>query len=91
LGVERISRHDNFFALGGNSLLAGSLINRIQSRLGKNLALSMLFADPILAGLAEIIENVEALDGFAQISPGTAISPEMQRASPNEQALWFLS
>ncbi|TBW41573.1 hypothetical protein EZI54_24275, partial [Marinobacter halodurans] len=29
LGVERVSRHDNFFALGGHSLLAVRLIERM--------------------------------------------------------------
>src|SRR5439155_3135706 len=32
LGVERISRHDSFFALGGHSLLAVQLIERLRCR-----------------------------------------------------------
>ncbi|MBL3945345.1 hypothetical protein FH719_24165, partial [Bacteroides thetaiotaomicron] len=38
LGVERVGRHDNFFALGGHSLIAVQLIERLR-QIGLTLAI----------------------------------------------------
>ncbi|MDU0973351.1 MAG: amino acid adenylation domain-containing protein, partial [Actinomyces urogenitalis] len=51
LGVERIGRHDNFFALGGHSLLAVTLVERMR-RAGIAADIRTLFATPSLAALA---------------------------------------
>ncbi|MCF2135528.1 phosphopantetheine-binding protein, partial [Mycetohabitans sp. B3] len=41
LGVERVGRHDSFFALGGHSLLAVRLMNRVRG-LGADVPLATL-------------------------------------------------
>ena len=51
LKLDRIGRHDNFFALGGHSLLAVTLIERMR-RSGLRADIRTLFATPTLAALA---------------------------------------
>jgi amino acid adenylation domain-containing protein len=53
LGVERIGRHDDFFALGGYSLLATRLVLRINHAMNVDLALKDVFELPVLSDLAE--------------------------------------
>ena len=42
LGVERVGRHDNFFDLGGHSLLVMSMHERLRKR-GIDLSISQIF------------------------------------------------
>jgi aspartate racemase len=46
---------DNFFALGGDSLLAARLFAQIHNRFGKHLPLSTLFAAPTIEQLAKTL------------------------------------
>ncbi|HEY4312213.1 MAG TPA: AMP-binding protein [Pirellulales bacterium] len=55
LGLDRVSVMDRFFDLGGTSLLATQLINRLAPTLGANIPLSELFDRPTIAQLAELI------------------------------------
>ncbi|UAW64946.2 non-ribosomal peptide synthase/polyketide synthase [Mycoavidus sp. HKI] len=63
LGVERISRHDSFFALGGHSLLAMQMISHIRAKLGVEVALRALFGAPTIAGLAQCLLKPEGVQG----------------------------
>jgi hypothetical protein len=65
LGVERVGRHDNFFALGGHSLLAVRVISRMRQVLGAEVGIADLFEKPVLSTLAQHV--VHAL--LAQFDP----------------------
>jgi amino acid adenylation domain-containing protein len=56
LRVERIGVNDNFFLLGGHSLLGTQLITRIRDVFGVDLPLLSLFDHPTLAGMSGEIE-----------------------------------
>jgi amino acid adenylation domain-containing protein len=58
LGVERIGRDDNFFRLGGHSLMGAQLIAKIQERFGVELSLRSLFDHPSVRGIASEIDNL---------------------------------
>ncbi len=55
LGISRVGRHDNFFDLGGYSLLAVTLMNRLRATTGSSLPLASLFRHPTPAGLAQLL------------------------------------
>ncbi len=91
LGVTPIGRHDNFFDLGGHSMVATQVISRIRTALQVELPLRRLFDAPTLAGLAAAVESAQAA------ASGTHLPPLVRcdRGSPAplsfaQQRLWFL-
>jgi amino acid adenylation domain-containing protein len=57
LGVERVGRHDHFFALGGHSLLVVRLQAMIERRLQHRLTMVELFTHTTVAQLAAFIRD----------------------------------
>ncbi|WP_269112994.1 non-ribosomal peptide synthetase [Xanthomonas translucens] len=55
LGVERVGRQDNFFALGGHSLLTVRLSAAIRRDLQCDLPIQSLFAQPTLQQMAYLV------------------------------------
>ena len=57
LKYEDVSVEDEFFASGGNSLIAVALVNRINQEFGTRLPLQVVFESPKLIDLAARIED----------------------------------
>jgi thioester reductase-like protein len=57
LKVEAVGRRDNFFALGGRSLLAVQLAARLRQGLGMEVGVDALFAWPVLSDFARVVES----------------------------------
>ncbi|MFI6042494.1 amino acid adenylation domain-containing protein [Nocardia sp. NPDC051321] len=70
LGLARIGRGQNFFALGGNSLLATRLVAEIRRRWGTEVSLREVFDAPTVAELAALVEAALA-DGRDEDEEGT--------------------
>lgn len=67
LGVETVGVLDDFFALGGNSMIASRLIIRIQDVFEVELPFSKLFENPTVAGLSalvieQVLAEIEAME-----------------------------
>jgi amino acid adenylation domain-containing protein len=61
LGIERVGRHDNFFEMGGHSLLAVRMLSHLLSTLNVQVELSTLFDYPQLSLFAKrvLITSIE--------------------------------
>ncbi|MCZ8518253.1 MULTISPECIES: non-ribosomal peptide synthase/polyketide synthase [Paenibacillus] len=59
LGLERVGVKDNFFEIGGHSLRATTLVNRLHKDLQVNVPLREVFRFPTVEQLAEVIAGME--------------------------------
>jgi amino acid adenylation domain-containing protein len=76
LKLDCVGRHDNFFTIGGHSLLAVRVVTRLQQELRVEVAIRDLFAHPVLADLAR------TLDGAEHTTP-----PPISRVKRHERSL----
>lgn len=63
LGVPEVPVDVNFFDLGGDSILAGSLSEAIRTRLGATVSMRLIFEN---ATVAELVDRIDQLGGTAQ-------------------------
>jgi phthiocerol/phenolphthiocerol synthesis type-I polyketide synthase E len=63
LGIERVGIDDDFFDLGGDSLLAVQLITKLNEKLQKNFSPHSLLQSSTIAALAELIKDDSGLSG----------------------------
>ncbi len=91
LGERRVGLRDDFFAIGGHSLLGTRVISRVREALGVELPLRALFERPTVAGLAERIE-AERRAGRGLRAPAIERIPREGDLplSFSQQRLWFL-
>ncbi len=89
LKVEHIGRKDDFFELGGDSLLAIRAVARIRDVFGVDLQTRTLFEHPTIGDLSAVLGNVEGSRGNApRIERRTQDGP--CALSFAQEQLWFL-
>jgi acyl carrier protein len=89
LGVERVGREDNFFDLGGSSLLLIRLALRLEERLGRPIQPLDLFRFPSVAALARFLSEGE--EEAPKAAALTEASEERHQARDRRRALRLVS
>ena len=67
LRLQQVGVHDNFFLLGGHSLMGTQLISRVNRAFDVELTLRAVFDAPTVASLAEVVEE-SILDKLSYMS-----------------------
>ena len=84
---EQISVTANFFELGGHSLLAMRVISRLREESGLEIGVAELFANPVLADLAVVMDGL----GQRALPPMERVPRDKPLAlSFAQNRLWFL-
>ncbi|MFC9894897.1 amino acid adenylation domain-containing protein [Nocardia sp. NPDC127579] len=89
LGVDRVGLDDDFFALGGNSLLAARVAARIGEAVEGSLAVRVLFEAPTVAALADRL--VSGAVGAARSKLVAVARPERLPLSSAQLPMWTLN
>ncbi len=87
---QRVGRDDDFFQLGGNSLLATQMMSRVGHLHRVRLSLSDIFDHASLQGFAQAVKSAMERGGnFQPVIRGTT-RPAQLPLSYGQQRLWFL-
>ncbi|HYN21123.1 MAG TPA: amino acid adenylation domain-containing protein [Thermoanaerobaculia bacterium] len=90
LGIEAVGIHDNFFKLGGHSLIATRVLSRVRDAAGVDVPLAALFEAPTVADFSQAVEEkmrgVEAFEGSIPRRSSAGPAP----VSFAQERLWFL-
>jgi amino acid adenylation domain-containing protein len=89
LAVEQVGLDDEFFALGGNSLIATQAAARLGEALNAHVPVRMLFEASTVEALAEQVTSVLGTGNRPVLSRQPR--PERIPLSPAQQRMWFLS
>ncbi len=79
LEIEQVGIHDNFFALGGDSLLAMQIISRLRATFSAEVPLHSFLEAPTVAQLADLLQESQATSVKDYKPPLKSISREAYR------------
>lgn len=85
LGLPSIGIHDNFFDIGGHSLLAARLILQIRNLTGREIPVSAIFRAPTIESFARLLQqdSISKTDPVAMpLQEGLSVIPFFAVAAP---------
>ena len=92
LDLDRVGVHDNFFDVGGHSLLASRLAARVRKAFGREVPLDRFLASPTIATLAGIVESA-LRSGSLPARPPITAAPRDGNTAPasfGQRRLWLV-
>ncbi|WP_165423128.1 non-ribosomal peptide synthetase [Ktedonosporobacter rubrisoli] len=90
LGLKGISREENFFTLGGHSLLVLQVLARLQERLHVHVPVRVIFEQATITQLAAFISATRS-DGFTDSIPFVKVpQDQVIPASSSQERVWFI-
>jgi bacitracin synthase 3 len=90
LSVKKIGRNDNFFKLGGHSLLVIKLISRIKKKFTVDIRLIDLFDNPTISEMRNLIQSSTTTALITISIPPLANKLKSAPLSFAQHRLWFL-
>ncbi|MFN7960162.1 MAG: SDR family oxidoreductase [Thermoanaerobaculia bacterium] len=92
LGLDSVRRDDDFFALGGHSLVGIQVVARLRELFGVELPVAQLFRAPTLGRLAELVDQLRGAGGQTAGAELRPLPPgQLAPLSFAQQRLWFLA
>ncbi len=88
LQVDRIGLQDNFFALGGHSLLIGRMTSAIRARLALEVPIKLVFEAPSLGALARSISELNVVPVQPDIE--SVSTQDRYELSSAQKRMWFI-
>ncbi|GAA4488612.1 hypothetical protein GCM10023094_48790 [Rhodococcus olei] len=89
LGLDRVGADDDFFSLGGNSLIATRVAARLGATLGTTVGVRTLFEAGTVRDLAHALADVDTGADRPPLLAGPR--PARLPLSPAQQRMWFLN
>ncbi|MBC8757699.1 amino acid adenylation domain-containing protein [Kordia sp. YSTF-M3] len=85
LSVDTFGVNDNFFALGGHSLMISQIINKMHKTLKKTISYKEFYKNPTIAGISEQLDETE-YKAIPKLAEATAYP-----VTAAQHRLWLLS
>ncbi len=95
LGIEGIGREDDFFEMGGHSLMASMALARLRDTFAVDIGIDVFFANATVAGLSSSVGDDDAdagallmslIDGIEDSRSAPRTSPSLQTAVMKEES-----
>src|SRR5579864_8928753 len=88
LELEHVGVDDNFFTMGGHSLVAMLLVSRIQTRMGVEIPVAVIFQHPTVMSLAQFLGQTQK--GTTRPLLGPQPRPAHLPLSYAQRRMWFI-
>ncbi|MEU9507475.1 amino acid adenylation domain-containing protein [Micromonospora sp. NPDC048170] len=88
---QRLGVHDDIFALGANSLMAGRLAARVRAELGGELPVGVIYRSPTVAAMAAALDDGDDTERAPSPPPLRPAAPDaVVPLSLPQERIWFL-
>jgi acyl transferase domain-containing protein/acyl carrier protein len=84
-GLDRVGVNDNFFDLGGDSLIAIQVVNQIKKHLKQDVPAVSLYQSPNIRGMAQLLQQDESQSNEERAAEFEAQKDKMNRRKQMQQ------